>query len=221
MDTRPRTRLLRRTAVVAALGALIVPATADAATKTPVITKVTPKSVSVGETLVVTGRNFRVGKGKNTVLFKRDGGKALFVKSALSTKRQITVVIPKTLEKYMANSAGAPGPSGFRLRVLATKLSKTFTAAKASPLVGPEKPKTDTGPGTQTPVQPDGDCDGDGILNSVDTDDDNDLLTDAQEIALKLNPCSGDSDGDGVEDGFEYQSALDLNNDDSQHLNYI
>ena len=55
MDTRPRTRLLRRTIVVAALGALVVPATADAAAKTPVITKVTPKNVSVGETLIVNG----------------------------------------------------------------------------------------------------------------------------------------------------------------------
>src|SRR4051812_24928546 len=146
MDTRPRTRLLRRTAVLAALGALIVPATADAATKTPVITKVTPKSVSVGETLVVTGRNFRVGKGKNTLLFKRDGGKALFVKSALSTKRRITVVIPKSLEKYMANSAGAPFAARSRPRVLTTHLSRTFPAAKASPIVGPEQTPTRSRP---------------------------------------------------------------------------
>ena len=78
MDTRPRTRLSRRAIVVAALGALVVPATADAAAKTPVITKVTPKNVSVGETLIVNGKNFKVGKGKNSLLFKRDGGKALF-----------------------------------------------------------------------------------------------------------------------------------------------
>ena len=54
MDTRPRTRLLRRAIVVAALGALVVPATADAAKKTklPVITKVAPKTLNVGDTLV-------------------------------------------------------------------------------------------------------------------------------------------------------------------------
>ena len=94
--------------MVAALGALVVPATADAAAKTPVITKVTPKNVSVGETLIVNGKNFKVGKGKNTLLFKRDGGKALFVKAGLATKKQIAVVIPKKLETYMANSAGKP-----------------------------------------------------------------------------------------------------------------
>src|SRR4051812_1261020 len=147
MDTRSRTRLLRRASLaVAALGALVVPATADAATKTPVITKVTPKTVNVGDMLVIAGKNFRVGKGKNTVLFKRDGGKALFVKSALSTKRQITVVIPKTLEKYMANSAGAPFAARSRPRVLTTHLSRTFPAAKASPIVGPEQTPTRSRP---------------------------------------------------------------------------
>src|SRR3954453_11724243 len=101
METRPRTRLLRRALVAAALGALVVPATADAAkkkTKMPVITKVTPKNASVGQTLIISGKNFRVGKSKNTVLFKRDGGKALFVKGGLATKRQIAVVIPASLE---------------------------------------------------------------------------------------------------------------------------
>ena len=92
METRSRTRLLRRASLaVVALGALVVPATADAATKTPVITKVTPKSVNVGDTLLIAGKNFRVGKGKNTVLFKRDGGKALFVKAGLSTRKPATL----------------------------------------------------------------------------------------------------------------------------------
>ena len=108
METRPRTRLLRRAVITAALGALVVPASAGAATKTPVITKVTPKNVSVGETLTIHGKNFRSGKAKNTVLFKRDGGKALFVKAGLSTKKKITVVVPKSLEKYMAVKSGKP-----------------------------------------------------------------------------------------------------------------
>jgi hypothetical protein len=203
METRPRTRLLRRALVVAALGALVVPATADAAKKTklPAITNVTPKNVSVGETLVINGKNFRVGKAKNTVMFKRDGGKALFIKSGLATKRQIAVVIPKSLEKYMATTAGKPVATRFRLRVLTTKLAKRFTAVTTSPVIGPERPTV-----TAPPVAPDGDCDGDGALNRDDADDDNDLLGDAQEIALKLNPCSGDSDGDIDYDG----DGLDL-----------
>jgi hypothetical protein len=221
MELRSRTRQqLRRVAISAALGALLVPATAGAADHSPTITKVTPKSVAVGETLTITGKYFRRGKAKNTVLFKRDGGKALFVKAGVSTTKKMQVVIPKTLEKYMAIKAGLPAPTRFRLRVLASKLGKAFTKAGASPIVGPEKPK-DAAPGAGGPVNPDGDCDGDGIKNSVDTDDDNDLLPDTQEIALKLDPCNPDTDGDGVEDGYEYQSAMDLNDDNYQEANKV
>ena len=38
----------------------------------------------------------------------------------------------------------------------------------------------------------------------VDSDDDNDGLTDAVEESLNLNPCVGDTDADGVEDKYEY-----------------
>ena len=129
------------------------------------------------------------------------------------------MVVPKSLEKYMAQGRRSPSPTRFRLRVLATKLSKTFTPAKISPVIGPEKPNGggDDSGGAGVPTAPDGDCDGDGVKNGADPDDDNDLLADALELSLKLDPCSGDTDGDGVEDGFEYQSAIDLNNDDYQH----
>jgi hypothetical protein len=105
--------------------------------------------------------------------------------------------------------------------VLTSKLSRRYTAAHNSPLVGPRLPKP-TGPGAGTSVSaPDGDCDGDGIPNSVDTDDDNDLLPDSLEATLGTDPCNGDTDGDGVEDGYEYQSAVDLNNDDYQAPNTV
>ena len=45
------------------------------------------------------------------------------------------------------------------------------------------------------------------------SDDDNDLLDDATENRLRLVGCDMDSDDDGVEDGYEYQSARDLNDD--------
>jgi hypothetical protein len=220
MELRTRTRLqLRRAAMTAALGALLVPATAGAATKhTPTISKVAPKSVAVGETLTIQGKYFTRGKGKNRVWFKRDKGKSLLVKAGVSTTRKLQVVIPKALEKYMAIKSGQPSATKFRLRVLSSRLGKAFTSARLSPTVGPEKPKDDGAGGSSTP---DGDCDGDGVKNGIDTDDDNDLLSDTREAALKLNPCSPDSDGDGVEDGYEYQSAMDLNNDDYQEANQV
>jgi hypothetical protein len=221
MELRSRTRQqLRRAAMTAALGALLVPATAGAATKkTPTISKVAPATTYVGETLTIQGKYFRRGKGKNTVLFKRDRGKSLFVKAGLSTTRKLQVTIPKTLEKYMVIKDGQPSATKFRLRVLGARLGKAFTSTSRSPLIGPERPK-DGGPGGGTPVA-DGDCDGDGIKNGVDPDDDNDMLPDTQEVALKLDQCKPDSDGDGVEDGYEYQSALDLNNDDYQEVNKV
>ncbi len=198
--------------MTAALGALLVPATAGAATKkTPTIRKVAPKTMNVGDTMTLTGNYFRRGKGKNSVLFKRDRGKQLFVKANVSTAKRLTVVIPKKLEKYMAIKNGQPAPTRFRLRVLSTRLGKAFTSVKLSPTIGPEKPKTGAGPG---PAAPDGDCDGDGVLNGVDGDDDNDGLPDTLELQLKLDSCSADTDGDGVADGYEYASAVDLNNDD-------
>ena len=108
MVLRPRTRLqLRRAVVATALGALFVPAVADAKkAKTPVITKVTPKTADVGTKLTIQGKHFRRGKAKNSVLFRRDKGKALFVKADVSTTKKLTVVVPKTLEKYMLQKGG-------------------------------------------------------------------------------------------------------------------
>ncbi len=37
------------------------------------------------------------------------------------------------------------------------------------------------------------------------------MLSNGLEVALGTDPCKADSDGDGVSDGYEYQSALDLN----------
>ena len=53
-------------------------------------------------------------------------------------------------------------------------------------------------------------------MNKDDLDDDNDLLPDATESALKTDPCNADTDGDGVTDGYEFQSAVDLNDDEYQ-----
>ena len=42
-------------------------------------------------------------------------------------------------------------------------------------------------------------------------DFDGDLLSNEREAELKLDPRLADTDGDSVEDGYEYQAALDLN----------
>src|SRR4051795_3887081 len=158
MVLRPRTRpLLRRAVAAAALGALLVPAVADAKAKpkAPVITKVTPQTALVGNTLTITGKYFKRGKATNSVLFRRDKGKALFVKADVSTTKKLTVIVPKTLEKYMLVKGDTPIPTRFKLRVLAAKLTKAYTSSKLSPVIGPEHTASDD----------DGDCDGDGVKN--------------------------------------------------------
>ena len=78
------------------------------------ITKVTPKSLSVGDTLIIQGKYFRRGRGKNRVLFQRSGGKSLFVKAGLSTTKRMTVVIPAKIETFMAKTGSTSRATRFR-----------------------------------------------------------------------------------------------------------
>ena len=215
---------LRRAAFVAALGALMAPATAGAAVhaeasakkhkaKLPVVTRVAPLQVAIGQKLEIRGRNFLRGRNRNTVVFKRTGGKAIFVKADIGTRKLLRLTVPARLKPALRTNAGAPVPTRFRLRVLAKKFGKKFTKLSSSPIVGPELPPT---PATPPQAAADGDCDGDGVKNGVETDDDGDLLSDGLELSIKTDGCKADSDGDGVTDGYEYQSAKDLNDDEYQ-----
>src|SRR4051794_32926131 len=199
MVLRSRTRLqLRRAVVTAALGALVVPATAGAAAKKPSVKTVTPKAASVGTKLTITGKNFRRGKGKNSVLFRRDNGKTLFVKADVSTTKKLTVVVPKTLEKYMLQTNGKPVPTRFRLKVLTTRLAKAFTAPNRSPVIAPERSSSGGGDASGgggvpvAPLDPNADADADGLSNAF------------EQTVVKTDPTVADTDGDGVTDGYEY-----------------
>src|SRR5687767_12369954 len=190
MELRARTRPIpRRAATMAALGAIVASAVAGAVApdahaakkkKAPVITSVAPKSLSIGETLTIRGRNFLRGRFRNTVVFKRDNAKAVFVKADVGTRKLLRIEVPARLKDQLLVMDGAPIATPFRLRVLAKKLSKRFTRGALVPLIGPEQP-----PAPEVPVegQPDGDCDLDKVLNKDDGDDDNDLLPDATETA--------------------------------------
>ena len=214
MELRARTR---HAGLLAALTALLVPAVAGTATaeaaKAPVVKRITPKHVFVGDTLTLRGRHFRRGIEKNTVAFKRRGAKVVLVRAGKSTAKLLKVKLPKRLEKALLVRSGAPVPTRLQVRVLAYRFGKRFTRPSLSPIVGPERPPAPPRPPGADPA---GDCDTDGQLNGVDADDDNDLLSDALEYRLRTDQCKPDSDGDGVTDGYEYQSARDLNDDEYQ-----
>ena len=197
---------LRRAATMAALVAVAAAATAVAAptahakkkVKAPVVKKVSPLDVAVGETLTIRGKNFIKGRKRNTVVFKRKGARAVFAKADIGTKRMLAIKVPDSLQEFFATSAGVPKPTRFRIRVLSKRFAKKFTKNKWSPVIsGPrEKQVTDS--------LPDGDCDGDGLKNKNDADDDNDGLADDVETSLSLDPCLADTDGDGVLDKWEF-----------------
>ena len=213
--------MLRRAGLMVALTALLVPAvagtaTADAKSKAPVVKRITPKRVFVGETLSIHGKHFRRGVNKNTVAFKRRGAKAVLVAAEKGTTKLLRVKLPKRLEKVLLVQNGTPVPTTLQVRVLSTRFGKRFTSRSRSPIVGPEKPPA---PPKPKEADPNADCDGDGQPNRVDTDDDNDLLTDTLEKSLSLDGCKADTDGDGAEDGYEYQSARDLNDDEHELSN--
>ena len=224
MDSTRRTSrsTLRRVAMMAALAALLAPATAAEAAskkktvKKPVVTKVAPLDTSIGETLTIYGKNFRRGKARNSVVFQRQGGRAVFVVADVSTTKQIRVKLPAKLADQLVVRNGVPAPTKFRIRVLAQRFGKSFTALSKSPVIGPQKPPA---PPEPPKAEATGDCDGDGSNNGVDADDDNDLLADDLEASLKLDGCDHDTDGDGVEDGYEYQAARDLNDNEQAQPN--
>ena len=176
--------------MMAVLPALLVPAVAgttaaNAADRSPVVKRITPKRVFVGQTLTIHGRHFRRGLNKNTVAFKRSGAKVVFVKADKGTAKLLKVKLPKRLENVLLIQNGTPIPTRLQIRVLSTKFGKRYTSKRISPIVGAEKPPAPPKP----PVaDPDADCDGDGARNAIDSDDDNDLLTDAQEIGPEARP---------------------------------
>jgi hypothetical protein len=192
-------------------------AAADAATTRttyPTITKIDPLNLGIGETMTITGRGFRSGKSLNTVVFKRDGQRAIFAKAVSATSTRIRVVVPEKVRPFLNKSAGAEVPTKFRIRVLARRFGKRYTALSASPVIAPIA-KTVAGPGVVGPTNPAGgpppDCDGDKIIDDLDGDDDNDHMSDAFEKVIGTDRCKLDTDADGLSDFWEYQSALDLN----------
>jgi IPT/TIG domain-containing protein len=220
MELRARIRpTLRRAALMAATAALLVPVTGTAtadAKKAPVVTRVTPKKAFVGETMTIRGRHFRAGVNKNIVAFKRNGQKVVLVPAGRGTSKLLKVELPKRLEKVLLVQNGTPVPTSLQIRVMSSRFGKRYTSVSKSPLVAPERPPA---PPKPKEANPRGDCDGDGQINRIDTDDDNDLLSDEVEKRYDLDGCKADTDGDKVEDGYEYQSARDLNDDEHQSAN--
>jgi hypothetical protein len=181
--------------------------------------------LQTGATLTIRGRNFSRRRFRNTIIFRAPSGRTAFAKPRAASRRRLVVVVPQAIARLFSTRGGTPTPTRFRLRVL-TRGFGAWTKRFRSPVVVPRGSGAGsggtgtgtvggtgstggTGTGGTSTTPPD--CDHDGIPNSSESDDDGDLLPDTLEAQLGTDPCNRDSDGDGVEDGFEVQSAIDLN----------
>lgn len=201
----PSPRARRSALAATALTLAALPAGPAQAAGPPVITSVSPLKVEIGQTLTIRGRNFRSGAYKNTVAFKRSRKPAVFVKVPTATRTRLTFPVPDKLLPYLQDGSGKAATYRFRLRVLAKRFGRAFTATKLSPRIGPPG---SLGGGT-APAPDANPCKAQLASEAADTDADG--MADALEGRVKTDPCKLDTDGDGVSDGFEYESAIDLN----------
>jgi IPT/TIG domain len=194
-----------------ALAAITANASAAAA---PVITSFSPAQVRVGQTLVINGKNFKKGVTNNRVFFSRaTDGKTVRVRpSRARSTRRMEVVVPAAVAKFLAIKNGVAVGTRFQLQVFSGKFSKKTSRSRSPIVTSAGSLDNPSGPGSVgTTPPPPADCDADGTPDATDADDDNDGLPDDLEAKLGTDRCKKDSDGDGVEDGFEYYSALDMN----------
>jgi hypothetical protein len=195
--------------VLLCLGALacaLLAFTASASAKTapPVVKSITPLTAHVGDTLTIKGSGFLPGKGKTRIFFMKRGRGTAFARAATATRTTLTVVVPAQLDKILAGATAR-----VQVRVLTSQFGN-LTSTKKSPLLSPTPAGGTGGSGggtggpTQKTCMP-----GDQALATNDSDHDG--LNDAEEVRIGTDPCSADTDGDGVPDGYEYYAAQDLN----------
>jgi hypothetical protein len=129
------------------------------------------------------------------------GKRVVWVKADTASTKTITVKLPDTLAAILTNNGGALVATRLQVRVISKKSARSFTKLSKSPKISP-KNSSSVAPNSCVPhpTNPASDVDGD-------------MLPDALELSFPhpTDPCKYDTDGDGVSDGYEYQSALDLN----------
>jgi hypothetical protein len=179
--------------------AVLVPATALA--KGPKVTSFAPKSPELGGKLTLRGGPFAAKKSRNTVVMRAPNGGSTFIKPRKAGRRKLVLRLPGTLERLFKKRSGRSVATRFRVRILTGRKFGPWTKKMRSPVVRP------SGAGTGGTA----DCDNDGLPNSADPNDDNDLLDDDLEHSIKTDICLADSDQDGIQDGWEYWAAKDLN----------
>jgi hypothetical protein len=170
---------------------------ASIAKKLPTVKSIDPATVAIGDPLKIKGKNFTLGTKKMLVIFQRTGGRRFTAKGTATASNEMSVVVPD-LSFDLVNGQ----QTKYNLRLVNRYgMQKKATSGDLSPIVIPRA-------GGDAAAN---DCDLDGVPNNVDTDDDNDLLLDSEEIYLGTGICDYDTDHDGMSDYYEYRVALEFN----------
>lgn len=221
---------LRTLPIALVAAGLVAPASADAAhhhhrLTYPTVSSISPRKLAIGDRLVIRGKHLRVAHHRTTVVFQRSGKPAVFVTASGAKQRRLVVRVPEKLAAFLAVDNGAPSETQFRLRVLTTRFAKTWTSPARSPLVSPKDAATAPAAPGLAPAPAPGSapapapqltayeqCQLDAKAN-LSADNDQDGLSNGLELGLAnpTDPCNADTDGDGMVDGYEYFSAVDLN----------
>jgi hypothetical protein len=184
----------------------------------PTVSSISPRKITIGQKLTVKGAHFRPGKGKSSLAFYKAGKPVVFVAADSATTTKLVVTIPDKVANLLSSSSGKQVRTLLRLRVVGAKMGRTWTQNSRSPLVAP-LPTVPLAPGTD-PNSPAAVQQAAAIAyktcqqaaaTTPNGDQDTDGLTNATEIAYKLDPCIADTDGDTFTDGYEFFSAVDLN----------
>jgi IPT/TIG domain len=162
----------------------------------PKITRVAPMRISVGRLLTIRGTHFKPSRKGNTVIFRSNSGRTAFAKPSRASRTKLVVRVPAAVARLLTVKNSKQRPTRLKIRVLAGKFS-SYTSRRLSPVV--------TGVGANDGSGGTGGACGSG------SDWDGDLLSNSLEVSIGTDPCLRDTDKDGIEDGYEYQSALDLN----------
>jgi len=191
-------RFLLAISLMAAAAGVLLTAPAEAAEKpkkASVIDLVAPMRVTVGGTLTIRGRNFSSVGRSNTVIFRSPTERVAFAKPRRAARRKLVVRVPGSVERILRNkdSKGVGDPTRLTIRVVVSRRYGKKTIRRNSPVV--VSALRSGAPAT---------C-------GTGADFDRDVLSNSLEASIKTDPCKADTDDDGVEDGFEYYSALDLN----------
>src|SRR5258707_435520 len=98
--------------------ALTLPLVATATTPrgAPRLGRLGSTTVSVGQTITLTGHGFVRGKGRDVAVLQRPGGRSIFIRADRATSTRLKVTLPACrVLPFLDWRGGAPPPTRFRV----------------------------------------------------------------------------------------------------------